>query len=357
MLSPRTILVSAVALAFAASAYAEEAPSFFPVMAWDHVPSDPAVVKRIRECGFTVAGFAAPAALDACHAEGLKAIVYDTRSAGYDWTAVEPAVAKKQVTELIAEVRNHPAVFGYYLRDEPTAGFFPGLAAVSSVIQEQHPGVWPYINLFPNYAHPSQLGAANYDAYLEKFVEVCKPTVLSYDHYGLLSGMELRPEYFANLESVRRAAQNHNLPFWNIVLACPHFDYREPTQADLRFQAFTTLAYGARGIAYFKYFTPAVGNFRDGPVDQFGNETPMWHKLQHVNLQIGKLAATLLQLKSDRVYHFGQVPTGSTGPDEQSLVKAIPGEMLVGDFTHSDGSRYVMIVNKDVSDSVYCTPQ
>ena len=311
----------------------------------------------MRECGLTVAGFVPPEGLDACHAAGLKAIVADTRVSGYEWPAVDADAARAKVTELIAEVRDHPAVFGYYLRDEPTASFFPGLAAVSQVVKEKHPGAWPYINLFPNYADAGQLGAPTYDAYLEKFVEVCQPTIMSYDHYALLEGGGLRPEYFANLESVRRAAMKHGLPFWNIVLAASHFNYREVTPADVRFQAYTSLAYGVRGLTYFKYFTPTVGNFRAGPIDQFGHETPTWHALRNVNLQIETLAPTLLKMTSDRVYHFGDVPPGCTGPDEHSLVKAIGGPMLVGDFTHADGTRFVMIVNKDVAQSAYCGPQ
>jgi hypothetical protein len=65
----------------------------------------------------------------------------------------------------------------------------------------------------------------------------------------------------------------------------------------------------------------------------------------------------LLKLTSDRVYHFGSVPTGCVGADDKSLVKAIPGQMLVGDFTHADGSRYVMIVNKNLSGSTVASPQ
>jgi len=336
---------------------AAEPAEFFPVMAWDGCPNDPAVLQKMRECGFTVAGFVPPEALDACHAAGLKAIVSDARTSDYDWAAVDPAAARARVTELVGQVRNHPAVFGYYLRDEPPASFFPGLAIVSGVVKELHPGAWPYINLFPNYAHPSQLGAATYDDYVAKFIEGCKPTILSYDHYALLEGGGLRPEYFANLKSIRRAGLKHKLPYWNIVLATSHFNYREVTAADLRFQAYTSLAYGVRGLAYFKYFTPAVGNFRAGPLDQFGNETPTWHALQNVNLQIQKLAPTLLKLTSDRVYHFGEVPLGSTGPNEKSLVSAIGGPMLVGDFTHADGTQYVMIVNKDFANSVVCGPQ
>jgi hypothetical protein len=332
-------------------------PAFFPIMTWDNPPNDPGVLKRMRECGITVAGFVPPSALDNCQAAGLKAIVFDARLSDYDWEKVDANVARVRVGAVIDAVRNHPAVFGYYLRDEPKTAFFPGLATVAGIVKELHPGAWPYMNMFPNYCSPFALGASTYDEYVEQFIHICKPTILSYDHYALMTGTAIRPGYFANLETMRRAATKHNLPFWNIVLASAHFNYREVSEADFRFQAYTSLAYGARGLAYFKYFTPAVGNYRNGPIDQFGNETPTWHSMQHVNLQIGKLAATLLKLKSDRVYHFGEVPDGCAGPDDQSLVKAVRGPMLVGDFTHEDGSRYVMIVNRNLTASVTPKPE
>jgi hypothetical protein len=73
---------------------------------------------------------------------------------------------------------------------------------------------------------------------------------------------------------------------------------------------------------------------------------------------VGKLAPTLLQLKSDRVYHFGKsVPKGSSGPDDASLVKSINGPILVGDFTHADGTQYVLCVNKDFTANTPCHPQ
>jgi hypothetical protein len=148
------------------------------------------------------------------------------------------------------------------------------------------------------------------------------------------------------------------LPFWNIVLTATHFNYREVTAADLRFQVYSTLAYGARGIAYFTYFAPKVGNYRMAPVDQFGNPTEAWGRLQNVNLQIEKLAPTLLKLRSDEVYHFGAIPQGCDQPSEKSLVAGISGEFAAGDFTHEgDGSRYVMLVNKDLLKSIPCGPQ
>ncbi len=332
--------------------------NFFPIMAWNSVPNDPAVLKKMHEAGITIAGFAAPGTLDACQAAGLKAIVSDPRTSDYDWTKVDAAQARQRVASLVKEVGIHPALYGYYLRDEPNTAMFPGLGQVASLLRELSPGKWPYINLFPDYAEPGQLGATNYEEYLERFVATCQPALMSYDNYSLMDDGSVRENYWSNLEAVHAACQKHKIEFWNIVLAVAHFNYREPMAADFRFQAYTTLAYGGRGISYFTYFAPQVGNYRMAPIDQFGNPTANWAHLQNVNLQIQKLAPTILQLACDDVYHIGAIPRGGKAPPTNSLVATVSGEnFVVGEFTHRDSSRYVMIVNKDVTKSRPCLPQ
>src|SRR3954471_3818940 len=119
-MTPRLL---AAALAAVLAAYpalaAADADPVFPVMAWNSPPNDPAVLKKMRDCGLTVAGFVHRDGLDNCQAAGLKAIVSDNRLSNYDWANVDPAKARANVAAVIKEVRNHPAVFGYYLRDEP----------------------------------------------------------------------------------------------------------------------------------------------------------------------------------------------------------------------------------------------
>jgi hypothetical protein len=365
MIRPATFLLILIATLFvAAPARAADKPkqdeNFFPIMAWNHVPNDVAELKRMHECGLTVAGFATPSQLDAIDAAGMKAIVSDPRVGGYDWKNVDAAEARKKVSSLIAEVNQHPAVMGYYLRDEPPADLFPGLEKVASVVRELAPGKWPYINLFPFVAEPWQLGTKDYDEYLENFTTTCKPTTLSYDHYALFDDGSVGPHYFHNLELMRTAAIKNKVPFWNIVLANSHFRFRIPTQADFHFQAYTTLCYGARGIAYFTYFAPKVGNYRGAAIDQFGNETPTWRNMQNINLQIQKLAPTMLKLRSDAVYFFGNVPEGGHAPTDTSLLIGIDGgenQFMAGDFTHADGSRWVMMVNRDTKTSYAPSPQ
>src|SRR6185437_2461274 len=129
---------------------AAEPEKFFPVMPWNDIPNDRAVIDKIKECGFTVAGFVSPETLKTCRKAGIKGIVYDARIHNFDWRKVDETVARSNVAKAIRAVRKNPAVYGYYLVDEPTAGDFPGLATVSSLVRQEAPGKWPYINLLPN---------------------------------------------------------------------------------------------------------------------------------------------------------------------------------------------------------------
>ena len=57
-----------------------------------------------------------------------------------------------------------------------------------------------------------------------------------------------RPDYFENLSLIREFGLRHGTPPWNIILAAPHLGYRDPTTGELRWQVYTSLAYGMKGI-------------------------------------------------------------------------------------------------------------
>ena len=326
------------------------APEEFAILPWGGSPGDPDALREIRECGFNLAGFVAPEHLDAVAAAGLKCIVSDPATHVADAAAgLDEAEVQKRVATLTAKAAGHSAVFGYYLRDEPGAGLYPALARWSEAFRQADPKHVSYINLFPNYASPGQMGVPTYEEYVDSFVKTVKPAFISYDHYALMDDGSLRDGYFQNLEAVRKAALKHDLPFWNIVLSNAHFRYAEPSDGGLRFQVYTTLAYGGRGISYFTYFAPAVGNYRLAPIDPFGHKTPTWDMLRSVNLQIHRLGPTYLKLKSVNVFHHPDVPAGSAGIDTSRHLAAVTGgRFVVGEFEGPGGRPFVMIVNKDL---------
>ncbi len=350
------LCIAAVRLDAAAPATATEAtlaPEDFAILPWGGTRPDPDILREIRECGFNLAGFVRPEGLDAVAAAGLKCIVSDSRThVGDDQAKLEDAEIARRVRELVDRVGGHPAVFGYYLRDEPSATIYSGLARWAAACRKADPRAVPYINLFPNYASPAQLGVRTYEEYVESFIQIVKPPFVSYDHYALMDDGSLRQGYFQNLETVRAAALRHKLPFWNIVLSNAHFRYAEPTEAGLRFQAYTTLAYGGRGISWFTYFSPDSGNYRLAPIDPFGHKTPTWDMLRRVNLQIHKLAPVYCTLTSVNVFHVPDVPPECRPATSSRLLDEVSGgSFVVGEFEAPDGQPCVMVVNKSLRES------
>jgi len=323
--------------------------NFFPIMAWGSTPGDLGVLQEMAECGLNVAGFVAPEHLDVVEQAGLRAFVMDSRASGYDFQNIDASSTSRNIASLVEEVGAHPALLGYFLKDEPNAREFPGLAIVSRLFLQGTPQRIPYINLYPNYASQGQLGTESYWKYIEDYVTIVNPPIISYDHYALMENEPLREGYFDNLEVIRRASIKYNRPFWNVVLSTAHFNYREPSSADIRFQVFTTLAYGGKSISYFTYFAPWSSNCRMAPIDQFRHRTPTWDYLRNANLMVKMLAPTMLELTSTGVYHTGDVPKGCISLPGNTLVRAVHGNgsFVVGEFVHSDGSSYLMLVNKD----------
>ena len=136
----------------------------------------------------------------------------------------------------------------------------------------------------------------------------------------------------------------------------------EPSDATFHLQVYSTLAYGGRGIQYFTYLTPTVGNYRLGAIDQFGNRTGTWEMLRRINNEIHALAPTLIKLRSTGVYHYPDVPEQGFGLGASRLIKSVEmtqryvrppvgARFLIGEFEDLRGRPYFMIVNKDLAQS------
>ena len=148
----------------------------------------------------------------------------------------------------------------------------PGMGKVAALLRAAMPDKWPYVNLFPYRVTAGRLGTATMTTYVRMLVKTIGQPFLSYDNYSLVNG-EMLDYFYTNLEIVRRLGLETKTPFWNCILANAHFNYMEPSDATFHLQVYSTLAYGGRGIQYFTYFTPTVGNYRLGAIDQFGNRT------------------------------------------------------------------------------------
>ena len=328
----------------------------FIISFWHDPPVELARYQELADCGFTLAASQAPTpqigrqVLDLCQQVGIKAMVIDPR---IRTDLPQQAGWEKVVRQVVADYAGHPALWGYYLTDEPNLNQFENLARLHTLFRQLDSQAVPYINLFPNYASCDQLGTVDYRQHVRSFVEMVQPLYLSYDHYAFFEDHEF-PIYFENLEIIRQEALRAGIPFWNIILSCALFAYRDPTPADLRYGVYTTLAYGGKAMAYYTYWTADGYSFRDGPISTFGTRSEKFATMQQLNLEMQHLGPWLNKLISTKVSHWPDAPQGTTVLDGQGLVAGVSGgQFVIGEFQDDKGQPWLMVTNRDRYHSVW----
>jgi hypothetical protein len=340
----RVCLLAAIILPIhAARAEASE----IPILAWYGPPAAETNADRYRElaeAGFThnFSGLsnvdAMQKALDVAHAAGIKQFISIPELLG------EP--------EKVAErFKDHPALAGYYLRDEPSVADFPALAKWARRIQAVdsiHPC---YINLFPNYANGQQLGTATYQEHLDRFIKEVPVPFISFDHYPVV-GNSLRGEWYENLERVSASAKAAKKPFWAFALAVAHGPYPIAELEHLRLQVFSDLAYGAQGIQYFTYWTPksAEWNFHQAPIEVDGKRTPVYDRVKQVNSEIRALSNLFHNAEVLKVGHTGTLPRGTRAFEPVAPIAELKteGAGSVVSLLAKGSQRILAIVNRDL---------
>jgi hypothetical protein len=307
-------------------------PRAFPVVAWGGSPSDPGLLRGMKEAGITVSGFCKPEDLDKVQAAGLHCFVTDKRiSMSHDeWDKLPPEnQLRENIASLVRQVADHPAALGYFLVDEPNYSMMANLGKVAAILRELAPDKLPYVNLFPAYvSRHSTAPAGWYEPYVRSLIEVIRQPFISYDCYALADG-EMMDKFYHNLEIIRRISLETRVPFWNIVLSNAHFSYMEPTEATVHLQAYATMAYGGRGIEWFTYM--GYPQMRLSAVDAFGHKTPTWGMLQRINFEVFALVPTLLKLHSTGVYHYPrEVDRGHDGLHPADASWAVPDRRISG---------------------------
>ena len=344
------------------------APSEFIIFPWGGMPDEPAnatwgklggdlpdvnsLMKDLFDCGFNTSGFTNVRNLKHARNNRLMGMIFSEINLDRETKQDEADRTIKTLMDSITDPEDRKALYAIYLKDEPKATMFPQLNIWSEAVRKQN--LLPYINLYPDYASPDQLGSKDYQEHLDKYVEICKPPYISYDNYSLLEGGRLDEDrFFSNIELIRKKMLQAGIPFWNIILSNTHFNYAEPSDATLAIQVYSTLAYGGKGIGYFTYYTPQVGNYRLAPIDRFGYRTKTWEMMRNINLQIHSLVPVYDKLKSVNVFHTGTVPRNAHGIDSAKLVESVSADsLLVGEFTDTAGKPYAMVVNKNLHSSV-----
>jgi hypothetical protein len=246
------------------------------------------------------------------------------------------------------------SVAGYQLFDEPAPSEFADLGKATEIIYRQDErNAIPIITLLPNYAVAYTRFGMSYQQFVRKFIAEVHPAVLLSTHYVTLNNGVDRPEFYANLEMFRTEAANAGIGLMGFVLVTPHLNYRRASEIDLRWQVYSLLAYGAKGLWYYNYRIGDTG-YGDGIVTHATGEPSVSYPwVQKINREVQSIGKLLLSLESTVVVHTGNlIPTGTKEytPDSLAAVDNVQGDdFIIGQFRHLDAPSdavYMMVVNK-----------
>jgi hypothetical protein len=319
-----------------------------------------ATARQMAEGGFNLV-WCQESELDTAHRHGLRAML----QAGVIAPAsLDQPAQRGELDALIARVRTHPALYAYFITDEPNASTFASWGRLVAYLRERDPAHLAYINLFPTYATNEQLGnkgdlVTAYREHLRQYVDVVKPALISYDHYQFAVGRD-NDQYFLNLSLIQRAAQDAGLPFLNIVQACTWTpSMRIPSPAELRYLVHTTAAYGAQGVSYYVYCHPGHSG---GIALPDGTPTPLFQELKSANREFAALAKELQSLRLRGAYHTSMKEPGCTPPPAEAVFRIEAGKpsphprgFLLTCFGRQTEPTHACVVNLDYTTNATAT--
>jgi hypothetical protein len=250
---------------------------------------------------------------------------------------------------------------GWMLGDEVDGSMMSFYDQIGNWVKQNRRNDLVYTNALPTYA-----GFPDYPAYLEQIVQNMHPDVLMYDHYPYVESLT-RHDYFQNMMFVRNKALEHDMPYWAFMQSSALAAYRLPSKSDIRMQAFTHLASGFTGLAYFTFDNEPSFQYAS-ILDTAGNPTSLYPIVADLNKEAANLGKALRFMTSTDIKYipgrhtenstFVKNPTplgmtdwsSSNDPDDhiQSFtIESINIELnaLIGFFTDDNGDDAFMITS------------
>ena len=196
---------------------------------------------------------------------------------------------------------DHPAVWGIDIGDEPSALDFPYYGEVFTKVDSLFPNQFPYLNLYPNYASVAvnnsdqtvnQLGTATYAEHIAEYVKNVPSDYICYDFYVYSCTV---PKAYDNLRIVSDACHESDRSMWIVLQVNSLYPDKWVSENQLRFQAYTAMAFGAENIIWACW---TAGWWDNQVVDENGEKTQQYDKLKKVNAEIRNLADSYMDYRN-----------------------------------------------------------
>jgi len=306
-----------------------------------HGSYDEAYCRAYREAGFNTM-VDAPTVLDDARKTGLKVIISTIVHPVFDKSGkivpgkftLGPYARLADLKWFQEEYGKHPALIGYLLNDNCQLHDYT--IECAKWMAQNAPGLYPYMS-----HNPDPAGQAK----VVEWMPILSSQNYPYGYHNEWPEAQKRREFCDRLEADRAHANENDMVLWPIFAALgkPNLG-----ASQIRFQAFSSIGYGAQALFYFAY----------------SSNRPVWKKTgtafqatKYCNDYIARVVGPrVLGHRCIGVYHTpldGDVPKGALTPGQGKLIEQMDDALLAGVLVRESEFKakkqtpvYIVVVDK-----------
>ena len=256
---------------------------------------------------------------------------------------------------VVADLKRWKYVAGFYIWDEPmlddqleASRFLVDLA------EEEAPDRLPFTVAIPSYNPDYTWDNSLFPDYLERYVNIINPPILSLDYYpfGIPGDQDEvdqcdKSRMWCDLGIQKLLCDKYDLPLWFYYHGLNHHKVDFFIFPMVRSMMYAGALYGAKGLQHFS----AVGSI----IDEDGDKLGFFEEQKAIHVEFKNLGETLMALSCKRVIHDESVVLRcdksfklANELEESAYLSApLPYRVSISEFEDEYGNGYMMILNRD----------
>ncbi len=260
-----------------------------------------------------------------------------------------------QIAEYVNKYKNVPGAYGFYILDEPFNAneFVPAYIA----LKKAAPDAYMHLNFLPGHAYSSQ---KQYYSQMNDWATLCANSgypldYIMFDHYPFLlqPGAMARDTFMANMRTVHNVGLDNDVKT-GLYIQTVRQDvaFRRPTDSEIRYEMYLSLAFGFKQLSFFTWFTPVNRSepFSDGIISADGKPNAHYETIKTINHEILAIGETLVKCDALEIYLNGETWGQPSIPEDFFVQPTDQKNYTVSFLRHKEtGRNYLMVVNNNFS--------
>ncbi len=319
-------------------------------------------IKNLKEAGFNMLEMGwmphdkSFVAVEKCEKYGIDVLFQDFAiMGGMQERYIDRKVDESVYKEITDKFKDKKHVLGYYVWDEPYRdNELKEARNQADNLEKYAPEALLFTVAIPSYNLEFTWENGKFEEYLERYINVIDPPVLSLDFYPVGLG-DYKEEnelddslMWCDLGLMRKLCEKYDLPMWFYYQGCPVYDKNVHYTASMTdAMIYSSLIYGVKGLQHYTSIDNSV-------IDSSGNKAQYFENQKKTHKKLSAWGNTLMALTSKLVYHSSELlpnckyMSGLVDSIEDSAILSgpLPLRTSVGELQDDYGNNYMIFVNR-----------